>query len=383
MTGRVVIVGGGIGGLTLAIALRQKGIEVRVYEAAPELRAAGAGIWVPPNAMQVLDRLGMAGAVLDRGERLERAEIRDCRGGVLQAADVGAAARRFGFPTVAIHRGRLQRVLLDHLPADLVHVGRECTGIESAGGPASACFADGSVQEGAVVVGADGAHSRVREALFPGTALRYSGQSSYRAVVPHRLPDAFAATGWEVWGPGRRFGFSAVGGGEVYWYATLDAPAGERDAGPDVTRRRLDALAAGFPAPVPELVAATDPARTLRTDMYDLPRLRSWHRGRVVLLGDAAHATTPNLGQGGAQAMEDAWVLAEQLASRPDPEAAFAAYQRIREPKARMVVDRSRVLGRIAHLRNPLARGLRNSLLRLTPASVALRQMEALYTLDY
>lgn len=383
MTERVAIVGGGIGGLTLAIALHRRGIEARVYEAAPELRAVGAGIWVPPNAMQVLGRLGVADAVLEAGERLERAEIRDFRGGLLQAADVGAAARRFGYPTVAVHRGRLQRVLLDHLPADAVQAGRECREVAQADGGAVVRFGDGGEVEAEVVVGADGAGSRVRAGLFPGAALRYSGQSSYRAVVPFRLPDGFAGVGWEVWGPGRRFGFSAIEEGEVYWYATLDAPAGARDASAAETRRRLDAMAAPFPAPVPALIAATDAAGMLRTDMYDLPRLPSWHRGRVVLLGDAAHATTPNLGQGGAQAVEDAYVLAEQLAAHAGPEAAFAAYRRIREPKARVVVDRSRQLGRIAHLRSPLGRALRDALLRLTPASVVRRQAESLYELNY
>jgi 2-polyprenyl-6-methoxyphenol hydroxylase-like FAD-dependent oxidoreductase len=383
MSERVVIVGGGIGGLVLAIALRQRGIEAPVYEAAPELRAAGAGIWVPPNAMQVLARLRLADAVAAVGARLERAELRDFRAGLLQSVDVGESARRFGWPTVAIHRGRLQRVLLDHLGADAVRVGRECREVVARGDGAVVRFADGSEVEAEVVVGADGAHSRVREAVAPGARLRYSGQSSYRAVAPFRLPDGFGGVGWEVWGPGRRFGFSAIGEGEVYWYATLDAPAGERDASAAETRRRLDAMAAPFPAPVPELVAATDAERMLRTDMYDLPAIPAWHRGRVVLLGDAAHATTPNLGQGGAQAMEDAWVLADQLATHTRPEDAFAAYQRIRERKARMVVDTSRRLGGIVHFTNPLARGLRNAALRLTPAAVARKQVEALYTLNY
>jgi 2-polyprenyl-6-methoxyphenol hydroxylase-like FAD-dependent oxidoreductase len=383
MSERVVIVGGGIGGLALAIALRQRGIEAPVYEAAPELRAVGAGIWVPPNAMQVLGRLGLAEAVLREGARLERVELRDHRSGVLQSADMGEAARRFGYPTVAIHRGRLQRMLLDHLPADAVHVGRECSEVVAGDGGAVLRFADGSEVEAEVVVGADGAHSRVREAVAPGTRLRYSGQSSYRAVAPFRLPEGFAGVGWEVWGPGRRFGFSAIGHGEVYWYATLDAHPGERDASPSETGRRLDAMAAPFPAPVPVLVAATDPERMVRTDMYDLAAIPAWHRGRIVLLGDAAHATTPNLGQGGAQAVEDAYVLAEQLAAHSRPEDAFSAFQRIRERKARMVVDTSRRLGRAAHLRTPIARALRNALLRRTPTAVAHRQMEALYTLNY
>lgn len=383
MRERVVIVGGGIGGLVLAIALRQRGIEAPVFEAAPELRAVGAGIWVPPNAMQVLARLGLAEAVAAEGARLERAELRDFRAGLLQSADVGESARRFGWPTVAIHRGRLQRVLLDRLGANVVQVGRECREVVARGDGAVVGFADGSEVEAGVVVGADGAWSRVREAVAPGARLRYSGQSSYRAVAPFRLPDGFGGVGWEVWGPGRRFGFSAIAEGEVYWYATLDAPAGERDASAAETRRRLDAMAAPFPAPVPALIAATDAERMLRTDMYDLPAIPAWHRGPVVLLGDAAHATTPNLGQGGAQAMEDAWVLADRLATHARPEDALAAYQRIRERKARMVVDTSRRLGGIVHFSNPVARGLRNAALRLTPTSVAMKQVEALYTLNY
>jgi 2-polyprenyl-6-methoxyphenol hydroxylase-like FAD-dependent oxidoreductase len=383
MRERVVIVGGGIGGLTLAIALRRRGIAAPVFEAAPELRAVGAGISLQPNALQVLDRLGVAERVVAEGGDLARAELRDIRAGVLLAADMREAARRFGWGTLAIHRGRLQQALLASLPAGSVRLGRECLGVVPGDGCARVRFADGGEVEADVVVAADGAHSRVREAVAPGARLRYSGQSSYRAVLPFALPPGLEEVAWEVWGPGCRFGFSGIGHGEVYWYATLDAPPGGRDASAAETRRRLDAMAAPFPAPVPELIAATDPERVIRTDMYDLPPLPAWHRGRVVLLGDAAHATTPNLGQGGAQAIEDAYVLAEQLASHPHPEDAFAAYQRIREPRARMVVDRSRQLGRVVHLRGPLARALRNAAMRLTPAGVARRQMEALYTLSY
>jgi 2-polyprenyl-6-methoxyphenol hydroxylase-like FAD-dependent oxidoreductase len=178
-------------------------------------------------------------------------------------------------------------------------------------------------------------------------------------VTPFRLPEGFAGVGWEVWGPGRRFGFSAIGHGEVYWYATLDAPPGERDTSPAETRRRLNAMAAPFPAPVPDLIAATDAERMLRTDMYDLAAIPAWHRGRVVLLGDAAHATTPNLGQGGAQSIEDAWVLAEQLPrtrarrtlSRPTSASASPRHAWWWTPRAGSAG--------IVHLGNPLARGLR------------------------
>jgi 2-polyprenyl-6-methoxyphenol hydroxylase-like FAD-dependent oxidoreductase len=378
----VVIVGGGIGGLTTAVALRQRGLTPRVYEAAPELREVGAGIWVPPNAMQVLARLGLADAVAREGSPIRTAELRDAKAGVLQRADLSYAQREFGHPTVAIHRGRLQRVLADAVDTGAIHTGRQCTGVEQRGEHVAVRFADESETEADVVIGADGLRSAVRESIFPGAPLRYFGQTSYRGTVTYTLPPEFDGMGWEVWSPGARVGFSAIGHGEVYWYLTRDAPASGTDA-PGTLRATLDAVAAAFPAPVPALIAATDPAHVTRTDITDLAPIASWHRGRVVLLGDAAHATTPNLGQGGAQATEDAWVLADRIAANASPEAAFAEYERIRSPKARMVVNTSWRFGKLTHLSNPIARGARNLLLRLTPESVARRQSETLYRLNY
>ncbi|HET7230225.1 MAG TPA: FAD-dependent monooxygenase [Longimicrobium sp.] len=378
----VLIVGGGIGGLAAAIALRQRGFAPRLYEAAPELREVGAGIWVPPNAMQVLARLGLDDSVAREGAPVRTAELRDAKAGVLQRADLSHTQREFGHPTVAIHRGRLQRVLADAAGSDIIQTGAQCTGVEQRGERVAVRFADGGETEADVVIGADGLRSAVRESIFPGVRMRYSGQTSYRGTLAYTLPPELDGTGWEVWSAGARVGFSAIGHGEVYWYATQDAPAGGSDA-PETLRGKLDALAAAFPAPIPALIAATEVAHVTRTDIGDFAPTERWHRGRVVLLGDAAHATTPNLGQGGAQAIEDAWVLADRLAASASPEAAFAEYERIRMPKARMVVNTSWRFGKMTHLSNPLARGARNLLLRLTPASVGRRQTDALYRLNY
>jgi 2-polyprenyl-6-methoxyphenol hydroxylase-like FAD-dependent oxidoreductase len=243
-------------------------------------------------------------------------------------------------------------------------------------------FADGSREEASLVVAADGLRSVIRQQLFPEAQLRYSGQSSYRAVVPFTLAESFDRYGWEIWGPGCRFGLSNIGHGEVYWYATLDSAPGEKDT-PGQAPARLQRMASDFPDPIPALIAATPEAQMLRTDMYDLPQLPVWHQGRAVLLGDAAHATTPNLGQGGAQAIEDAYVLAEALAANPDHTLAFQRYEGLRRAKATMVVTRSRQMGQIVHTRNPIMRTLRNTLLRSLPASVGQKQWEALYRLEY
>lgn len=377
----IAIIGGGIGGMTAALALRQRGLVATVYEAASELRPVGAGILVPPNAMQVFGRLGIADAVQRAGFVPRAGEILDARAGLLQRTDMRGLAGRYGFPTVAVHRARLHGVLADALGPAAVRLGKACTVITEAAGGVLVRFADGDAVQARVVVGADGLRSVVREQLFPGAALRYSGQSSYRAATPFVLPPEIVDVGWEVWGPGCRFGFSSVAPGEVYWYATVDAPPGaERDRRP--YQARLAQRFAGFPAPVGALIAAAPESHILNTDISDLRPLTRWHRGRVVLLGDAAHATTPNLGQGGAQAVEDAAVLADCLATHGEPERAFVRYEQRRRAKTSLVVARSWTIGRLAHVHTPAARAVRNVVLRAIPPKLVAQQFDALYRLD-
>ncbi|HEU5099057.1 MAG TPA: FAD-dependent monooxygenase [Roseiflexaceae bacterium] len=382
MIDKAIIIGGGIGGLTVGIALQRRGIEAHVYEAAPELRAVGAGIWVPVNALRVLERLGVARAVQGAGAALERAELLDYRGSILQSIDLRAIEQRYGFTTIAIHRARLHAALMAELAQGTLHVGKASQRVEQDDRAVHVQFVGGSVASGSVVLAADGVRSAVRRQLYPDARLRYSGQSSYRAVVRAALPPELSNGGQEIWGRGCRFGFSSIGGGEVYWYATLDAAPGLQET-TGQAKARLSELFAPFPSPVSDLIAVAEEQQLIRTDMYDLRPLPAWHRGRVALLGDAAHATTPNLGQGGAQAIEDAYVLAECLARHPDPAAAFAEYEQLRWAKATMVVNRSWQMGKLAHLKNPLGRAARNALMRGMPASVGQRQFDALFRLNY
>jgi 2-polyprenyl-6-methoxyphenol hydroxylase-like FAD-dependent oxidoreductase len=197
------------------------------------------------------------------------------------------------------------------------------------------------------------------------------------------LPADLARSCWEVWGGTARFGFHGVGPGQVYWFAPVAAPAGSPLPAGDALRAELDRLYGGFPGPIPEIVRRTPPGEVIRTDIYDFPPVRRWSAGRVVLLGDAAHAMTPNLGQGGGQAIEDAYVLAAALAAQPTHEAAFEEYQRVRLRKARWVVNTAWRFGKVAHLRSRLGRRLRDAAVRLTPRWVNDRIMDRLYALDY
>ena len=376
----ISVIGGGIGGLATAVALQRRGFDAHVYESAAELGAVGKGIWVPTNAMLVLDRLGLGDAVAARGVALERIEVRDKNGGVLQVIDLEDVYTRFGRTTVSILRAELQAVLVGALRAGTLHLGKRCTKVHHSDSGAVASFNDGTHAESDVLVGADGIRSVAREAVYPDTPLRYSGQTCYLGVANMRLPPALERTVWEVWGGTHRFGFSSVAQDRVYWFAPATAPAGGREP-PDVLE--LGNRHADFPAPVPNIIRHTPAQDIIRVDLHDFAPITRWSRGRVVLVGDAAHAMTPNLGQGGAQAIEDAYVLAEALAQEKSVEAAFAAYARVRRPKATRLVNTAWWLGRLAHVEAPWLRELRNTTLRLTPDRVNRRQAYALYRLNY
>jgi 2-polyprenyl-6-methoxyphenol hydroxylase-like FAD-dependent oxidoreductase len=379
---KVLIIGGGIGGLTAAVALRQRGIEAVVYEAAPELQPVGKGIWVPTNAMLVLQRLGLSDAVGEAGWTLERIQLRSATDGLLQDFDLRKVVERFGQSTVSIHRAALVNVLAGGLPTGTLHLGKRFVSFQQDDRVATAHFSDGTQDRGDVLIGADGIRSSVREQLFPGVPLRYSGQTCFRGIADLEPPKEIARTCWEIWGGELRVGLSPVGPRQIYWFAPMLAPADS----PTPTGSLADWLAtryAGFPDPVPETLRHTPSADIVRTDLYDFVPIDRWCQGRVVLLGDAAHATTPNLGQGGAQAIEDAYVLAQQLAQSSRPIEAFQAYESLRMPKAKWVVNTAWKFGRVAHVRNRLVQKLRNWSMKLTSESSNQRRLDRLYTLNY
>ncbi len=381
---KAIVIGGGIGGLCTALALRRRGFEAVAYEAAPELRPVGKGIWVPTNAMQVLERLGINDAVGRAGWPLERIQVSTSTPRrVLMDLDLRKFEAKYGYTTVSIHRADLVRVLADALPADALRLGKRCVGVQADDAGVTARFEDGTEDRGELLVGADGIHSGVREHLFPGVGTRYGGQTCYRGIADMELPKDLARTCREVWGGAARMGFSAVGPRQVYWFAPVTAPAGAPGPAGAAMSSYLADLYAGFPPPIPDVIRNTPAEEIIRTDLFDIPPLGRWWRGRVVLLGDAAHAMTPNLGQGGAQAIEDAYVLADRLTSCPTVGEAFAQYERLRMPKVRWVVRTARRLGRLAHVRGRWTRAVRDAALRLTPAWVNEKPFDRLYALNY
>lgn len=378
----VSILGGGIGGLCAALALRREGFEPTVYERTDELRPAGSGIWIPPNGMAALAVLGVAEAVETRGVPLERTVIRSAGGRTLTSADLRGRARAVGLggpgTMVSIRRADLQNVLVDRLPDDSLKLGLE--GVDIDPSRPTIRFADGTDVSTDLVVAADGIHSMVRKTLFPKPFVRFAGGVAYRGLVETSLPEHGYRDAVAIWGRPKRFGYSAVDRDRAWWFAVL--PADTPDAVPELGADELAELYDDFPGPVSDLVAATDDTDLVRTPLTDLPSLEHWQRNRVTLLGDAAHAMTPNLAQGSAQAMEDAVVLAARLGERGIGRRALREYESRRKPRADRIGRQSRLQGRLGQLEHPLLASLRNAVFRLTPAPVMRRQVERQFAFE-
>lgn len=377
-----VVVGAGIGGLAAAIGLRRIGWEVRVVDRAPVLADAGAGISLAANGIRALDALGIGAAVRAAGRGQYTGGTRTPRGSWLARMDGAALERALGSPIVGIPRADLHRLLRAALPPEALHTGVTVTAATSTTAPGCggrvrltyASSASGELPpEADLVVAADGVGSRLRGALFPAhPGPTYSGSTVLRAIT-HRPVDP--RTDFEItWGRGAEFGHIAFTDGRAEWHAVLNSPAGVRHEDPlAVLRRRF----ADWHAPVPELLEATRGEDVLHHDIVELATpLPSFVAGRVVLLGDAAHAMTPNLGQGACQALEDAVVLAAALDGSARVESALAWYDAERRPRTTAVAAAARQAGRMGQrLAHPLAVPLRNTLMRLTPSGVAVRMI--------
>ncbi|CAM2825307.1 FAD-dependent monooxygenase [Streptomyces albus] len=351
----VTIAGGGIGGLALGVALRRSGLPVTVVERAAAVKDAGAGLVLYPNALHALERIdgALAGAVRAAGHVPEPDEVRpvlDTAGSVVSTDPVGELAARFGAPQVSLLRTTLQSLLLRHAVDAGVRIlhGTSVTGCTDRGDEVEAALSGGDTLTGAALIGADGLHSVVRRCLLGQEPPRYCGYTTLRgrSPAPREYPHGFIVTGVGVGV------FAApIGPGRLYWTAKVAAPAGTWPAKPPGRAwADLLALMADWHPALVDVVRRTDPdAPVVVTDINDRVPVTGWSRGRVGLLGDAAHPMSPGAGQGAGMALEDAAVLGDLLGPGADVPEALRRYAGRRAPRTAAVVRLSRLRDHVVH----------------------------------
>lgn len=369
---RVIVLGAGIGGLTTAAALRAVGIEARLFEAAPALRADGTGLGLASNAVATLRALGIDPVAF--GSPARAFHLCTPAGRVFRELPIAAIGAELGAPTVSVDRGALTRALRAAAPEVPITFGARAVRYELPDrGGVVVHFADGRSEHGDLLIGADGIGSTVRAQVQGPGAVNEYGYLCWLAVTEFRHPRV--TPGWvgHYWGAGKRFGLIELGDGRVYWWGTANMPAAEAHSWSG-TREEIAAAYAGWAPEVGAAIGATPRAAIVSVPARDRDFDDRWGQGPVTLLGDAAHPMLTSLSQGAGSSIEDGYVLARSLAGRrADPVAALRDYERARIPRTRMLVTESRKLSRTEQWDNPVLRKGRDLVLEYAPAGLIKR----------
>jgi FAD-dependent urate hydroxylase len=353
---KVIIVGAGMGGLTTAIALTQAGYRVEIYDRVRELRPAGAGISLWSNGVKVLNRLGLGEQIAAIGGPMERMSYRSKTGEVLNDFSLQPLVERVGQRPYPVARTDLQTMLLNAFGADKVQLNSKCVAVEQTADSATALFENGHRATGDVVIGADGTHSLIRNAVLGHqTERRYAGYVNWNGLVT--VDGAIApANSWVIYaGDAQRASVMPVGGDRFYFF--FDVPLAESVAKtniPEDIRAELSQHFAGWAEPVQQLIQTLDPAQTNRVPIHDIEPLPKLVNGRIALLGDAGHSTTPDLGQGGCQAIEDAWQITNALLTTNISVAdALQRYETARSDRTAEIILKARKRADMIHGKDP------------------------------
>ena len=372
-----VIVGAGIGGLAAAIALHRAGWRVRVLERAANPRELGFALLLAPNAMHALRQLGVADAVIAGGQVATDGEMRRMDGTVLRRFELHRLRDLLPEPTITVLRPVLHGALLDSLPAGALQLASEVTGLTATGDSVDVAMAGGGSVRADMVVGADGVGSVVRGLLHPNEAPpRTSGLFGLRGVAHGVAAQMGTSSGAQYFGRGVEAGLGRAASDTVYWYISLPRTvATTAELNP---QRVVDLLVGRFDSRFRTIVCATRPEDMRLDELFDRPPLSEWGRGRVTLLGDAAHPMLPHAGQGAAQALEDAVALGRAFTSSGDVNAARQRYERVRMARTSEVVTLAHRNAKMGSLDSPFACWLRETAIRLIPERVILRRLVAL-----
>ncbi|WP_313269142.1 FAD-dependent monooxygenase [Sphingobacterium sp.] len=375
-----IIVGGGIAGLCAAIGLAKLGIEAHLYESASELKGIGAGFGLAANAMQALEHLGLKDEIIPIGHYLASYNILDQKGNMLAEPDTKSISRKYQQDNFAIHRADLHQFLLSKIPNTQIHLGKRAVSLERVGEDIHVYFADGSHVQGQALFIADGVHSLLRQQLIPGSSPRYSGYTCWRATIDNS--SIKLEKGTETWGAKGRFGMTPLVNNRIYWYACINTEAQNSVLKNWKTKELLDNFS-DYHTPIPTILSETKDSELIANDIIDIAPLRQLAFDNILLLGDAGHATTPNLGQGACQAIEDIAVLMDELRTAASITLAFQRFEKRRLDRVNYICNTSWRIGKIAQWENPFLIGMRNFCMKIMPNRMKQQQLNKLLSVDF
>jgi 2-polyprenyl-6-methoxyphenol hydroxylase-like FAD-dependent oxidoreductase len=377
---RFAIIGGGIAGLTTAIALNNIGINPEIFESAPTIKGIGAGLVLAANAIKGFQALAIADEIIQQGRLLSSFILYDEKGKEIIKTNSQEISKKYGADNFTISRAALHKLLLSKLDPARIHPGKQVFNLERSKNSVLIKFNDNTYHETDFVVAADGIHSAVRKKLLPEALPRYAGYTCWRAIIDNSNLNLTESS--ETWGTRGRFGIVPLTGNEIYWFACINAPGNDRKM-QEMKIKDLANIFKDYHQPIPEILRGTKDENLIWNDIIDLKPTNQFAFDNIVLIGDAAHATTPNMGQGACQAVEDAVVLADELNTNSNYITAFKKFEQRRIKRTRFIVNRSWNIGKMAQTDNKILAGLRNFLFRQVPAGFNEQQIKKLYDVDF
>jgi FAD-dependent urate hydroxylase len=379
---KLIIIGAGIGGLCTGIALQQRGFDITIYEGAATFEPLGAGLGIGANALKALEKLNIKDQVMKHSRVLSNMVVLSDKGTPITETDSLLVSERFGTDNVTILRADLHDVLRNSLRPNSIVLNKRCVDFIQDQKGVTVIFEDGETVRGDAVVAADGVNSLFRRRLVPNSSPRYAGYTCWRGVVSNSNIEIDQDIATETWGPSGRFGIVPLADGKIYWFACKKAKARDLKAAAFGIEDLL-AIFKNYHRPIPQILTATKEESIIHNDILDIKPIPKYAFRRIVLLGDAAHAATPNLGQGAGQAMEDAYMLARSLETCNNIEHAFELYERMRVKRTHKIIKMSNQVGQIAQLESKWLIPIRNVVFKQVPPSFAMKRFEFLYDEDW
>jgi 2-polyprenyl-6-methoxyphenol hydroxylase-like FAD-dependent oxidoreductase len=366
---KIAIIGGGIAGLTFARCLTTKEYDIHIFEKKEHFGEIGAAISVFPNALCVMDKIGLLQDILESSGQFKTVYLKTDKGTILSKTEP-----KSDYPVICIHRADLHRILSYNIEANLYtnYSLFKLSHLES--GQVKVDFENGENMLFDAVIGADGIHSIVRQHIIKDGKPIYRGYSIWRGIVKTNFDVGYAS---ETFGNGQRVGIVPIKDGVYGWWATCNE-AYLQDDGPEGTKEKLNRLFGNWHYPVSELMNNSE--TILKNSLVDRIPQKGWTVGNATLIGDAAHPTTPNLGQGGCMAIEGAYVLAKSIQKYGLTPKAFDRYEELQFPRSKNIINESLKLGRMGQLTNPVLIGLRNFAFKAMPSSIAMKMIDKYFS---